>query len=160
MDASSNLLALLHQHQVDFVIIGGFAGVVYGSAFVTNDIDVCCHLDPATIEKLRVALHTLSPKHRLTPQRLSFLDFPADISTIKNLYLQTDLGNLDVFSEVLGIGDFESVKRASNGITIHGDTYRLLTLDALIKSKEAMGRPKDLAAVAELKVIRERSQKA
>ena len=38
-----NLLARLNEAEVDFVVIGGFAGVVHGCTMVTEDVDICCH---------------------------------------------------------------------------------------------------------------------
>jgi hypothetical protein len=36
---------------------------------------------------------------------------------------------------------------------------RILTLDALIRAKEAMGRPHDLLTVVQLRAVRERQQR-
>ncbi|MFK5173400.1 hypothetical protein ACI3QN_12875, partial [Propionibacterium freudenreichii] len=86
------LIQLLRQQNVDFVIIGGFAGVLYGSTLVTRDLDICALLTSENIEKLRNILRPFNPRHRMTPQKLSFLTEPREISSIKNLYLDTDLG--------------------------------------------------------------------
>lgn len=157
MNRIQTLFELLHAHHIDFVLIGGFAGVVYGSSLVTNDIDICCPLSSSYIDKLRTMLKDHRPKHRLTPQRLSFLTTPTDTTNVKNLYLETDLGSLDILSDVLGIGDFNKVKENSHEIQVYGHLCRLLTLDALILSKETLARPKDLASVLELKAIREKN---
>ena len=37
----NNLLKLLLENDVDFVLVGGFAGAVYGSSLVTRDLDIC-----------------------------------------------------------------------------------------------------------------------
>lgn len=37
-----NLLERLVKAGVDFIIVGGFAGVVYGCTYITQDIDICC----------------------------------------------------------------------------------------------------------------------
>jgi hypothetical protein len=44
----------------------------------------------------------------------------------------------------------------SEPIDLDGTVIRVLTLDALIDAKRAMGRPRDLRAVLELEAIRER----
>ena len=31
---------------VDFVIIGGWSAILHGSSSVTNDLDVCCPIEP------------------------------------------------------------------------------------------------------------------
>ncbi|MGK5086005.1 hypothetical protein WDW86_00460 [Bdellovibrionota bacterium FG-2] len=73
-------------------MVGGFAGVLHGSAMVTQDLDLCLLLTPQNIEKLRSILKDIHPTHRMTPKKLSFSNIPEDISKVNNLYLQTDLG--------------------------------------------------------------------
>jgi hypothetical protein len=53
-----------------------------------------------------------------------------------------------------------SVGKNSEPIRIGGTEIRVLTLEALILAKRAMGRPKDLHAVLELAVIRERRRRS
>lgn len=38
------LLKRLAEAQLDFVVIGGYAGVLHGSSLVTNDLDICAAL--------------------------------------------------------------------------------------------------------------------
>ncbi len=64
-----NLLERLVNHGVDFVIVGGFAGVVYGCTFVTQDIDICCDFSPSNLLALQRAVSDLDPVHRMTPNR-------------------------------------------------------------------------------------------
>ena len=49
MQSLSHLLQRLAESGVDFVIIGGFAGVLHGSALVTRDLDICAVLTPANL---------------------------------------------------------------------------------------------------------------
>jgi CO dehydrogenase nickel-insertion accessory protein CooC1 len=58
------LLKNLLEHKIDFVLIGGFAGVVYGSTLVTQDLDICAAITEEQVEKLRKALKDLNPCHR------------------------------------------------------------------------------------------------
>jgi hypothetical protein len=37
-----NLLRCLTDAGIDFVIVGGYAGIVHGCTYVTQDIDICC----------------------------------------------------------------------------------------------------------------------
>jgi hypothetical protein len=43
------LLECLVHAGVDFVIVGGYAGVVHGCTYVTQDIDICCDFSPANL---------------------------------------------------------------------------------------------------------------
>src|SRR5437868_9776682 len=93
-------LHLLIERFVDaglgFVVVGGFAGVLHGSSYVTDDLDVCALLTTENVEKLRKALGDLRPVHRITHQKLSFLEHPPVGQKLANLYLETDAGIVDV----------------------------------------------------------------
>lgn len=72
----------------------------------------------------------------------------------------TDAGWIDVLGEITGIGDYAAVLRVSEDLELYGTSYRCINLDALIVSKRAAGRPKDLEAVAELELIRDERRDA
>lgn len=109
----SQLLQRLCDADVDFVVIGGFAALMHGSTLVTRDLDICAVLSHEDVAKLREALRDLNPTHRLTPQRLSFLTNPDAGVPVQNLYLETEIGTVDILSSVLGVGDFERVRAES-----------------------------------------------
>jgi len=155
MNSLSQLLQRLADSRVDFVLVGGFAGVLHGSAIVTRDLDICAVLTPENVERLRDTLKDLNPLHRMTPQRLSFLNVPKPGESVKNLYLQTDWGIVDILSSISGLGDFASIKANSEIFEISGRTCRLISLPDLVLAKEHMGREKDLLAAKELRAIAE-----
>lgn len=152
-----NLKALLEklvQSNVDFVLIGGFAGVVHGSTMVTQDLDICAAMTDETLTNLRAALKDLHPKHRMNPSfKPSFLDNPKNISEVNNIYLETDLGILDILSTLPPVGDFALIKERSVKIPIFGKVCRVISVEDLIAIKESMKRPKDIQSVEELKLI-------
>ncbi len=134
------------------MIIGGFAAITHGSSLMTRDLDICVLLTNESVEKLRATLADWHPKHRMTPQRHSFLDFPK-AGPVQNLYLETDYGIVDITSSVLGVGDFSRLKRHAEHYEIGSRTYSVISLEDLITAKEAVGREKDLLAVKELRAI-------
>jgi predicted nucleotidyltransferase len=138
---------------LEFVIIGGYAGVLHGSALVTNDVDVCAVLTPANIDKLRAALADLHPVHRITSRKLSFLDHPVAGAPLANASLETDGGIIDILSNVAGVGDYARLRERAATVTLLGRTYHVISLEDLIAAKEAIGREKDLLAVKELRAI-------
>ncbi len=152
------LLTRLNEHGVEFVIIGGVCGVLHGVPLVTFDLDVCCPFSPGNLRRVEAAVKDLHPYHRLTPGKLP-LEFSDNlVARLKNLYLQTDLGKLDCLSEVKGIGDYHDVFNSSElHNTSHGK-FHMLSLDALIAAKEAVGRARDLTAVKLLRAIKERKE--
>jgi hypothetical protein len=147
------LLQRLADANLDFVVVGGFAGVLHGSSLVTNDLDICAVLSPETIGKLRTALADWHPVHRIAHKKLSFLDNPPPGSSVANLYLETDGGILEVISTIKGVGDFTRLRQNAIDISLFGRRCPLISLEDLIAAKEAVGREKDLLAVKELRAI-------
>ncbi len=155
MQGLKELLIRLQQNGVDFVLAGGFGVVAHGSGMVTRDVDVACRMEPDNLLRIFAAFEDLRPAHRMTPQ-LSFTREQAERGGLRNLYLSTDWGQLDCLGEIKGLGDYAACLEESESIDIGGATIPVLTLDALIRAKRAMGRPRDLHAVLELEAIRER----
>jgi predicted nucleotidyltransferase len=153
MQNLNQLLLRLADAGLDFVVIGGYAGVLHGSALVTNDLDICAILTPENIAKLRTILADVRPVHRITSRKLSFLDIPPPGTPLNNLYLDTDAGTLDVLSKVLGVGDYTRLKQQAPEFLIFGRRCPVISLPDLITAKEAVGREKDLLAVKELRAI-------
>jgi predicted nucleotidyltransferase len=150
------LLSKLSENDFDFILIGGFAASVYGSSYVTHDLDVCAILTPENIEKLRKVLADVHPKHRITSNKPSFLEIPEDLNGINNLYLETDVGVLDLISNVIGIGDFSELSKNAIEIKIFGQNCKLISLDDLIKAKLTLKRPKDILVAQELEIIQKK----
>ena len=158
MSQLESLILRLAEHRVEFVIVGGFAAVTHGVGLMTKDIDVCTPFTRDNLLRLRDALGELHPLHRMTPQRLPLELNDENIPRLKNLYLQTDLGQLDCLSEIKGVGDFAAVRRQSIEVELPAGPCRILSLDALIRAKEAMGGLKDKLTILQLKAIQERTQ--
>lgn len=149
----SALLGRLADAGLDFVIVGGYAAVAHGSSYVTKDVDICLVLSEANVAKLRAALRDLNPQHRMTPQRLSFLEAPPAGTPLQNLYLRTDLGIVDILSTVLGVGDYGRLRAKAEMVEVDGRRFALMALGDLIAAKEALGREKDLLTAKELRAI-------
>lgn len=150
------LLKRLIEHKIEFVIVGGYAGVAYGVTLVTQDIDICCRFSVDNLMRLQKALKELHPVHRMTPKRLPLKLTRETCKSMRNLYLSTDWGQLDCLGRILGLGDFEEVLAQSEEIELDFGPCRIVTIDALIKAKRAMNRPRDREAVLQLTAIKER----
>lgn len=153
-----NLKALLErllENKIDFVLVGGFASVVHGSTLVTQDLDICVAMSPEQIERLRQALADLHPVLRMNPGfQPSFLDHPKDLTRIHNIYLKTDLGILDMMSELPPVGDFETIKKNALEVHLYGHSCKVIALDDLIQIKKSMTRPKDQETLRQLLKIK------
>ena len=88
-----------------------------------------------------------------TSKKLSFLDHPQTNQGFKNLYLETDLGVVDIISEVTGVGDFKRVSARSVSVELFDFKCKVISIEDLIASKYRLGRPKDLNMVNELEEL-------
>jgi hypothetical protein len=149
-----DLLERLVRGGVDFVIVGGFAGVVQGCTYVTQDVDICCDFSPANLLGLQAALCDVHPVHRMTPERKKLELTEENCGQFKNLYLDTDIGQLDCVGFIDGVGDYSKVKLASEAVEVQDMQLLTLSLDALIESKQAMNRPRDREALVQLEAIK------
>ena len=61
-------LRVLVAHEVQFVVIGGVAGRLWGSTIVTNDLDVCAERSRPNLERLAAALTELHARLRGVPE--------------------------------------------------------------------------------------------
>ena len=160
MQDLSKLLKTLLANDIDFVLIGGFAAVVHGSTLVTQDLDICSAMSIENINKLRSVLKDLNPTHRMDRKaNLSFLDHPKSLDGLNNIYLDTDLGILDILSATEPAGNFDTIKKNAIDIPLYGFTCKVISIDDLIKVKTVMNRPKDIQAVIELKKVKELESK-
>jgi predicted nucleotidyltransferase len=149
------LIELLAGADVAFVVVGGLAAVVHGSAYVTNDVDVCYERSAANLERLCGALSLTRPALRGAPRDLPFRFDPPTVAAGLNFTLDTNLGALDLLGEVQGLGGYAQVVGQSEEIELFGRPVRVLTLEALIRAKRAAGRKKDLLLLPELEALLE-----
>jgi len=149
------LLEALDDAGVEFVLVGGVAAVLHGSARVTQDVDVVYARSDENLAKLVSALGGHKPYLRGAPEGLPFLWDESTLRRGLNFTLTTELGPLDIFGEITGGGTYEDLLPHTVEVEVFGRTIRCLELDALIRTKRAAGRPKDLEAIAELEALRE-----
>ncbi|MFA5291625.1 MAG: nucleotidyltransferase [Phycisphaerae bacterium] len=149
-----SLLKKLSRNKVDYVVIGGFACIAHGCTYVTQDIDICLDFDADNLLRLQKALADLHPVHRMTPKKLKLHLTKENYKQFKNLYLDTDMGQLDCISFVEGAGDFRQVKNKSVTIEINKIRVLVLNIDAIIESKKTLNREKDIPALLQLKALK------
>jgi predicted nucleotidyltransferase len=150
-----DLLKELNRLGVEFVIIGGMAAVAHGSAYLTMDLDLCYSRTRENLEKLAEALASFQPSLRGAPPDLPFRLDAATLRSGMNFTLSTNFGDLDILGELSGLGGYAEALLFSEEIELYGMRCRVLTLEGLIKTKKATGRPKDLMILPELEALLE-----
>lgn len=152
-------IRVLYDAGVEFVLIGGAAMGLQGSAHLTKDMDFCYARKRQNMERLARALRPYHPVLRGAPTGLPFKFDVETISRGLNFTLTTDLGDIDLLGEVAGLGTFEDVKATSDLMEVGGICCHVLSLPGLIKSKTAAGRSRDLYVLPELKALEELKKK-
>ena len=140
---------------VDFVVIGGVAANLHGSASVTFDLDISYARDYPNLRRLAKALLPFHPRPRGFPEGLPFVWDERMLANTTVLTLQTDLGELDLLAEVAGLGGYAEIKARAIVIEGFGRRFHVLDLPDLINAKRSTGRKKDLEAIAELESLLE-----
>jgi hypothetical protein len=154
------LLGPLIKHGVDFVLIGGQAGISHGSTYPSYDLDVVYARDHDNVTRLVAALQEIGVRLRGAPPDLPF---QLDARTIKNganFTFETPYGDLDVLADAAGMRSYEDLKSESVEREVFGHLVRVASIDNLIAMKKAAGRTKDKLMVEEYIVIADRQRVA
>jgi predicted nucleotidyltransferase len=154
MPSTLDLLRRLVEQDVEFVLVGGMAAAAHGSSVVTEDVDICIRFDLATLTRLLKALRESHPRQRMQPERSILSADPASYLGWRNLYLVTDEGQLDILSEISGVGPLEALLSGAQLLDLGGFACRVIGVEDLICAKRTLGRPKDLRAALELEAAK------
>jgi predicted nucleotidyltransferase len=150
-----DVLPLVCRYDVRFILIGGGAAALLGSARLTYDVDLVYARDAENIDRLVEALAPQNPYLRGAPPGLPFRWDRATIEAGLNFTLTTDVGDLDLLGEVAGGGRYDELFPFTQEVSAFGVSFRVVTLEGLIQLKRAAGRPKDLEVLAELQALLE-----
>jgi hypothetical protein len=155
------MLGALARHGVRHVLIGGFAGVIHGSPYVTTDIDVVPDPTAANLQRLSAALDELHAKvwTDAEPSGLPFDHDATSLAGARTWNLVTDFGRLDLTFEPSGTGGYADVARDAAHLTILGAEVDVASLADVIRSKEAAGREKDRLVLPVLRRILEETER-
>lgn len=130
-------LKLLAEHQVEYLLVGGYAVAYHGYPRATADMDIWVRRSPGNAEKMVRVLR----------------EFGFDVPNLgPGLFLKDDqivrMGvppvQLEIFTSIPGV-EFESCDRDRVEAQLDGVPVRLISLSALRANKRASGRHKDLS---------------
>jgi hypothetical protein len=144
------LLQVLDHHDVSYIVVGGVAAIVEGAPVTTLDLDIVYEQTAENTEHLTEALLSINAHYRDPAGRYIVPDQRRLMTTRTNL-LATDLGPLDVLSEI-GEGErYYQLLGFTRVRTIGGIEVRILGLEKVIETKEAANRDKDRAVLPVLR---------
>ena len=129
-------LKLLADHQVEYLLIGGYAVGYYGYPRTTADMDVWVSLDQANAERLVRVLNEfgmisddVAPALFLTPGNIVRMGAPPV--------------RIEILNKIDGV-DFSDCVQRETDTSLDGVPVRLISLGDLRRNKRASGRYKDL----------------
>jgi hypothetical protein len=144
------LLAVLTRHRVGFLIVGATAAVLEGARLTTFDLDVVFDPSPENRTRLLAALEELDAVY-VDPLRRNIRPNEERLATHRMHLFETRLGRLDVMTSIAPDWTWRDLLPRTKSIQIGEAALLVLALDAVIESKEAAGRPKDRAALPQLR---------
>jgi len=147
------ILERLTRRGIDFVIIGGYAAVLHGSARLTQDLDVCFSTDRANLQVLGEALLEMEARLFGVIEDVPFVPDAPTLAGVELLTLQTSLGKLDLMTHPAGAPEYRKLREGADRYEIGGFLVRVASVADLKAMKRAAGRPKDLADIAELEAL-------
>lgn len=151
---ADEILKVLTASGVDFVVIGGIAAVLHGSAQSTFDLDICYATDRGNLDALGEVLVDLGARLKGIDDGVPFVPDADTLRRVELLTMVTVKGELDILARPAGSPGYEALRRNAERVDLDGFFVLVASVDDLIAMKRAAGRPKDLAAVEELEAIK------
>ena len=148
-------VTILADAGVEFVIVGGLALTTHGSAYVTKYLDICFRRTNTNLKRIADALAPFHPRPRGLVDKLPFVWDWTTLQHGTNFTFTTELGDIDLLGEVLAVGNYEDAIKESVEIDLDGSRVSVLSIEGLIRAKEAAGREKDKPGLKELYALRE-----
>lgn len=144
--------------RADFIIVGGIAIRSHGGSYITEDLDLCYSRISSNLKKIAEVLAPLDPRPRGLDESLPYVFDWTTLQHGTNFTFKTSMGDVDLFGEVKGIGNYDDLIGHSITIDLDGYPTKILSIPSLIIAKKAAGRPKDEAGLQVLYAIQESAQ--
>ena len=132
------LLQLLNEYQVEYLIVGGFAVMKYGEPRYTKDLDVWVHNSAENSVRVISALAAFGAP-------LDHDGITAETLNGKRVVYQMGIApvRIDILTAITGV-EFPQAWRNRVASTFFGVPVQFISLDDLITNKRALGRASDL----------------
>jgi hypothetical protein len=143
-----DMLSALSDAGADYLVVGAHAVAVHGRPRATGDLDIWTRPTPENAQRVWKALEAFgAPLGAIELSDLSSDDLVFQIGIAPNrIDILTDIGRVE----------FEDAWRNRVTVEMHGLAVPVIGREELIRAKREVGRPRDLADVAELEEDRAR----
>jgi len=145
----ADLLAELCEAEVEFLVVGGWAVVLYGHVRATDDLDIFVRASEKNSARVVTALRAFGAPlgaHGITNAHFSTEGdaYRFGIAPLK----------IELLTKISGVS-FDEALEGANSFDLDGDAIPYIGRRALIRNKRAAARYKDLADIEELERIPE-----
>jgi len=132
------LLQLLNEFEVEYLIVGGFAVMKYGEPRYTKDLDVWVHNSPHNSLRVVEALKKFGAP-------LEHDGITSETFAEKQVVYQIGVApvRIDILTEITGV-EFSSAWTKRVASTFFGVPVHFISRDDLATNKQALGRSSDL----------------
>ena len=153
------ILRVLERHQVAYVLIGGLAATLLGAPYPTADVDITPATDRDNLGRLADALRELDAKLRVEGVD-ELIDWPLDAHSFDQgttWTFTTPMGDLDVCLRPDATGGYPDLRRQASSIPLTESlSVFVVSIDDIIRSKQAVNRDKDRRVLPALRALQER----
>ncbi len=128
---------LLNDHEVEYLLIGGYAVNFYGHVRYTGDLDIWVAVDPGNAKKLSATLQAFGFSAEKVPEGIFLCEekvFQMGIPPFR----------IDILMSISGL-EFSVCYARRIVEPIDGVVINVLSFEDLKTNKQASGRPKDLS---------------
>lgn len=158
------VLEALNRHGVDFVMVGGQASKLHGAERRTFDLDICVRWTQDNLDRMGEVLEELDAGLRIEGMDEPFPVPHRDAGFLTTMEISTwrsTRGDVDVLRGIPGNGrevDYDELAERAEPFRVDGHVVLVADLGDIIRSKEMLSRPPDLAALPELRALARRSR--
>lgn len=159
------IIEVFARHGVDYLLIGGVAGRLYGAERLTFDLDVLARHEIDNLDRVAEALAELGAFLRVSglnddeARALPVILDGAALAAMEISTWRTDAGDIDVLAYLRDAAGrrvgFADLADRAREISVGGTAVRVAGLADIIESKRFADRDKDRDAVPELERLRD-----
>ena len=154
-------LRALSAAEIDYVVCGGAAVVMFGFTRMTIDLDLIVSLEKDNLSKLYDTLLRLGYKTRVPVKKDEFIqkEILAKLAKEKNMKVLSFYDPKDSFKTIdvgVNLPNIDNILKRKKFIKAGNFNIPIIFIDDLIKMKEDLARPKDIIDAENLKKIKQK----
>lgn len=143
-DDFRDFIQSMNNHNVDYILVGGYAVILHGYRRVTGDLDIWVKRTNENYSKLSLAFAEFGlPLFDMTEEKFLDVDM-ADVFSFGRPPV-----SIDIITKLKGV-EFDEAFVQAQVFDENGLMIRFIHLNNLIQAKKAAGRHKDLDDIEKL----------